>query len=120
MIEAWCIAHQDDVPVTPDRRCPEHGGLAIPPSWSNQHAAYPWPERPDGWSWQPPAEIETKAAPALLMATCAHCRKAFTYRPRGRVVPTYCPGQCKNRAAAARKRDKQRLAGSGQREGVAA
>jgi hypothetical protein len=57
VIEGFCTAHGDDVPVTPDRRCVEHGDLAIPPTWAAHTAPYPWPARPEGYAYEPPAYL---------------------------------------------------------------
>ena len=57
MIEGFCIPCGADVPVTEQRRCVEHGDLAIPPTWASATIAYPWPARPEGYVYSPPAYL---------------------------------------------------------------
>lgn len=57
MIEGFCLTHQADVPITDTRRCIEDGDLVIPPTWAGHTDAFPWPERPDGYTYRPPAYL---------------------------------------------------------------
>lgn len=102
----WCIPCRSDAPSTPDRRCAACGHVLIPPSWARRDTPYPWPERPDGWSWSPPAEVVPTARPEPVTAICAQCSTVLSYRPKGGTQTLYCGPRCKGRAATARKRGK--------------
>lgn len=60
----WCVPCRVDSPSTPARCCAVCGYVLIPPSWSSKGVAYPWPERPEGWSWAPPVDGEVPVRPA--------------------------------------------------------
>jgi hypothetical protein len=127
MIEGFCTAHGDDVPVTADRRCAQDGDLAIPPSWARQGAPYPWPTRPEGWTWTPPAAPEPKvqvpkaapiappapkkapsppkrrakpsapSQPVMVTLSCEACHVVVTKRFLGGPKQRFCSSRCRNK-----------------------
>lgn len=54
----FCTVEQDDVPITQDRRCIEHGEFVLAPTWVKALTPYPWPERPAGYTYCPPAYLK--------------------------------------------------------------
>lgn len=120
-LEGWCTVHRDDVPVTPDRRCLADGQLAIPPSWSHKNARFPWPSRPEGYAYEPPAYIaeyqarestrvrRAPVAPKTEVRTgargaCTLCSAPFVDRRSGGSPRRYCSLTCQQRAAHQRKK----------------
>lgn len=106
MIEGWCNSCRQDAPSTPARCCAVCGYVLIPPSWARRDMPYPWPERPEGWSWSPPKDAEPTAPSEPVVTTCAQCSTTFSYRPKGGTQTLYCGPRCKGRAATDRKRGK--------------
>jgi hypothetical protein len=80
MIFGFCTISQADEPITADRRCVEHGDLALAPSWAKALAPYPWPERPDGYAYTPPAYL-TEYRKKLTDSIGKH-RKPSPRKPR--------------------------------------
>lgn len=120
MIEGFCLTEQRDVPITSDRRCLIDGSLVLPPSWGSQSQVFrdgdwhPRIARPDGYAYRPKAydppkkEADRVAAALPSVVSCAYCGAAFSPPVRGGSAPKYCSGLCKNRALAARVREKRR------------
>lgn len=85
----WCIPHRSDMPSTPTQSCADCGHVLIPPSWSDRRAAYPWPERPAGWSWTQPVDPPAKGSPSLDAHRQPAPKKAKPFEPsvkRQRIV----------------------------------
>ena len=53
----WCIAEQQDVPISADRCCLTDGSITIAPSWATARTVRPWPERPADYAYIPPAYL---------------------------------------------------------------
>lgn len=64
MTWSWCIAEQQNVEATPERRCPSDGSLVIAPSWGKRTQVWqdgtwsPKIAKPEGHRWKPPVTPE--------------------------------------------------------------
>ena len=58
----FCLAEQDDVPATDRPICATCGYPLIPPRWANHTDPWPWPPRPEGYVYTPPAFLSAPVA----------------------------------------------------------